>query len=284
MLIDAPCSGSGLFRRTPEAISEWSVESVETCSLRQQRILSDSWQTLKKDGLLIYSTCSFSTEENENICDWMIDHFDAEPLSVQTDEQWNIINTESEKHQAPGYRFFPDKVKGEGFFIACFRKKDGDTDAEYNLKKNKINKLASSDKEVMNRWLNNPYLYTLFLHDDQILAFPASLEKELNILASSLYVRKAGVATGKLIRQELIPAHELAVSAIVNDAIPSISLNREEALQYLRKEDIKINENFKGWALVKYKGINIGWVKMLANRINNYYPKEWRILKTGINK
>ncbi len=281
MVVDAPCSGSGLFRRDPEAIHQWSTEAVEMCSLRQQRILSDAWNTLKEEGLLIYSTCSYSAEENEKICDWIVDQFNAEPLMVKIDERWNIVTTRSDKHAAAGYRFFPDKIKGEGFFIACFRKKDGGPAGDLFVKKNKINKLTTAEKEPVNDWLKDPSLYSLFMYEDHILAFPAILEKELNIILSALYVKKAGVIVGKLIRQELIPSHELAVSVIVNDGIPSISLKKEEALQYLRKEEVKTDETMRGWALVKYNSVNIGWIKVLGNRINNYYPKEWRILKTG---
>lgn len=131
IIIDAPCSGSGLFRKDAQAISEWSENNVQLCSQRQQRILADSYPALKKDGILLYSTCSYSEEENEGILDWMLDSFAVSSLQLAMygegdNEEWGIIETVSKKHAAFGYRFFPDKIAGEGFFIACFRKLYGD--------------------------------------------------------------------------------------------------------------------------------------------------------------
>ena len=126
MLVDAPCSGSGLFRKDPDAIGEWSESLVQLCSERQQRILADSFPALKEDGVLIYSTCSYSRQENEDICDWLCDNFDVESLPMQLEASWGIEQSRSEKHKSFGYRFYPHKVRGEGFFIAAFRKKSGE--------------------------------------------------------------------------------------------------------------------------------------------------------------
>ena len=128
VVVDAPCSGSGLFRKDPDAIEEWSESNVQLCSQRQQRILADIYPALKKDGILIYSTCSYSEEENECISDWLLDSFPLSTIQISlTDtgtgrEYDGVIETISKKHAAFGYRFFPGKVKGEGFFIAAFRK------------------------------------------------------------------------------------------------------------------------------------------------------------------
>src|SRR6185503_7400230 len=118
IVIDAPCSGSGLFRREPEAIEEWSKQNVMLCSQRQQRILADVLPALKNDGVLIYSTCSYSKEEDEQIAGWLKNELiiNNEQLIIHPD--WNIVKSNG------GYRFWPDKVKGEGFFLACFRKEN----------------------------------------------------------------------------------------------------------------------------------------------------------------
>ncbi|HEY4875065.1 MAG TPA: RNA methyltransferase, partial [Puia sp.] len=110
-------------------------------------------------------------------------------------------------------------------------------------------------------------------------AFPSNLMDDFIFLQSSLYIKKAGVLLGKIAHDELIPEHELALSNIINDGIQSINLSKEQALSYLRREEIKIETNLKGWCIVKYENQNLGWVKILQNRINNYYPSEWRILK-----
>lgn len=281
IVIDAPCSGSGLFRRDPEAIKEWSEDAVSLCSHRQQRILSDVYPALKQNGILIYSTCSYSVEEDEGICDWTCRNLDVEPLTINVNSDWNIVEAFSLVHHAPAYRFFPDQVKGEGFFIACFRKKDGEEPFDSYPKKNKLSKLSSSEKEIVEPWLRNPSAYNLYQLEQDVFAFPVTMDQDLAAVHANLYTKKAGIRIGRLVKKELLPDHELALSEIVNEDLLSISLKKEEALQYLRKEEVKFEADSKGWALVKYEGVNLGWVKLLGNRINNYYPKEWRILKSG---
>src|SRR5690606_33592677 len=122
MLVDAPCSGSGMFRKDPASITEWSESAVTLCAHRQRRILVDSINTLKEGGILIYSTCSYSKEENEDILDWASDNFGLESIQIPLQKDWNIDETISDKHTCFGYRFYPHTVKGEGFFVSAFRK------------------------------------------------------------------------------------------------------------------------------------------------------------------
>ena len=107
---------------------------------------------------------------------------------------------------------------------------------------------------------------------------PVHLENELAIIQSALYIKKAGVRLGTIIRNEMIPAHDLAVSNIIHLDIPRLDVDTETALQYLRKVDLNIESAIKGWVLLTCQGLAIGWIKIMANRTNNYYPKEWRIL------
>jgi 16S rRNA C967 or C1407 C5-methylase (RsmB/RsmF family) len=123
VLVDAPCSGSGLFRRDPEAIREWSPSLVELCNARQQRILSDLWPTLKEGGLLIYATCSYSLAEDEDILDWLMTNFEVETLKINLDPVWGVVDVRSGQTGAYGYRFYPNLVEGEGLFLCCLRKK-----------------------------------------------------------------------------------------------------------------------------------------------------------------
>jgi NOL1/NOP2/fmu family ribosome biogenesis protein len=107
---------------------------------------------------------------------------------------------------------------------------------------------------------------------------PIHLQNELPIIQSSLYIKKAGVKMGTVIRNELVPAHELAVSNIINHSIPKLEIDKETALQYLRKVDIDLQSELRGWVLFTHQQLPLGWVKLMPNRTNNYYPKEWRIL------
>jgi 16S rRNA C967 or C1407 C5-methylase (RsmB/RsmF family)/NOL1/NOP2/fmu family ribosome biogenesis protein len=281
MVVDAPCSGSGLFRRDPNAIAEWSATAVETCSLRQQRILSDPYDCLKQNGILIYSTCSYSPQENENICDWLLSQHNLTSLKVSTTPEWNIVETKSAVKGAFGYRFFPHRLRGEGFFIACFRKNDGSPESDTQLKKTKPAKPTATEKAIIQPWISDHAHVNFYKNNGEVYAFPTVMEEWLLAVQSNLYIKKAGVPVGRLVGSELVPAHELALSRLVNDKLFTISLKKEEALQYLRKEEVTIRADRRGWALVQYSEQYLGWVKMLGNRINNYYPKEWRILKSG---
>lgn len=280
VVIDAPCSGSGLFRRDPEAISEWSEQHVELCCLRQHRILADVWPALRQGGVVIYSTCSYSKKENEEVLDWIGDEFEIAPLPLQIDPAWNIVATHSEKHGFPGYRFFPDKVKGEGFFITCLRKEDGGTALLRPPKKSILQKPSKSEISIVEPWLKPGSGMQLWKQVDRILAFPSSQEAPLLAVVEKLYVRSAGISMGKIAGDSLIPDHALAVSTIISDEIVRIPLKHSMALQYLRKEEVSVDTDQKGWALMEFEGARLGWVKILANRVNNYYPSGWRILKS----
>lgn len=277
MVVDAPCSGSGMFRKDPEAISEWSESAVGLCSQRQQRILADAFPTLKKGGLLVYSTCSYSIEENEHIADWLCDTFNLTPVAVPFDPAWGITETRSARHEAFGYRFYPHKVKGEGFFVSCFIRQDGET--ESGPVKTKLETAGRQELEILDRWLDPAHPVDLVRVNGDFLAFPKALTPELQGLQARLYIRKAGTRVGRIAGKDLVPDHELAQSLIVNREIPRITVDRENALKYLKKEDIRLEGAPTGWALICYDNFPLGWAKILPNRVNNYYPKELRILK-----
>ena len=281
IVIDAPCSGSGLFRREREAIGEWSEQNVDLCYQRQQRILAAVLPALKEGGVLIYSTCSYSKEEDEHIADWLMDTFSVDSLPLAIDTSWGIVETQSNKHRAYGYRFFPYKVKGEGFFIGCFRKQDGGSSAIKPPKKSLLQKASKSETGIVQPWLQPGAPVQLWKQKEELLAFPQQLEKELLTIVDTVYVRRAGIAIGKIAGNDLIPDHALALSTIIDPAIVAVTLKKEDALQYLRREEVSLSAGHKGWTLVQFEGYNLGWVKVLPNRINNYYPQSWRILKRG---
>nr|WP_242696366.1 RNA methyltransferase [Longitalea luteola] len=279
IVIDAPCSGSGLFRREQEAIGEWSEQNVTLCYQRQQRILAAALPALKAGGVLIYSTCSYSKEEDEDIADWLMDTFTVDSLPLQTETSWGIVETRSDKHQAYGYRFFPDKVKGEGFFIGCFRKQEGGGHSTRPPKKSLLQKASRNESAIVQPWLQAGLQLQLWKQKEELLAFPQQLEKDLLTIVDNVYVRRAGITVGKIAGNDLLPDHALALSTIISASIVAVTLKKEEAIQYLRREEVSVSTPHKGWTLVQYEHYNIGWMKVLANRINNYYPQGWRILK-----
>jgi 16S rRNA C967 or C1407 C5-methylase (RsmB/RsmF family)/NOL1/NOP2/fmu family ribosome biogenesis protein len=286
IVVDAPCSGSGLFRREPEAVREWSMDNVRLCSQRQRRILADSWPALGQDGLLIYSTCSYSREENEDILDWIVEDLGATGCRLEVAPGWKIVETEG-RRGAFGYRFYPDRVRGEGLYVACVRKTGGSAFAP-SRKKGTVERLPGKETERLGSWvwadrgLANPGManpgLAFFRHAELIHAIPEPLLPELSVLQSACYLRRAGVPLGKWSVKEFIPEHDLALSTLVQPEVPVLSLSREQALSYLRKDELAVDTDRRGWMLVQYLGLNLGWIKALPGRINNYYPKEWRIL------
>jgi len=279
MVVDAPCSGSGLFRRDPEAVEEWSQENVMLCSQRQQRILADVMPALKPGGVLIYSTCSYAKEEDEQIMEWLLANFEMENIPLSIDPAWNIVTTVTDQHKAHGYRFYPDRVKGEGFFIACFRKKG----EEGTVKKvrQQITSLPAKEAVRLLPCLKDAANLSFVDHKGEVIILRSSVAAELPLLQKKLYLRKAGVKAGQLTQKELIPDHQLALSTCISADLPAAELSLEQALRYLRKEELQLDLAVKGWTLMRYGGMNLGWAKVLPNRINNYYPKEMRILKAG---
>jgi 16S rRNA C967 or C1407 C5-methylase (RsmB/RsmF family)/NOL1/NOP2/fmu family ribosome biogenesis protein len=277
VVVDAPCSGSGLFRRDPETIQGWSTDLVNLCSQRQQRILADVWPALKEGGVLIYSTCSFSAEEDESIASFIVRDLDAAAIPLDIDPSWKIYT--SEGPQTIGYRFYPDQLKGEGFFLAAFRKMTTTAAQRKNKNKPRWEAVSRKVKEGLGEWLD-PAGFEFIEHQDSILALPQGIESFLQQL-SGLYIRSAGLRMGKWSAKELIPDHALALSGLVKEGVQVLGVDHPTALQYLRKEDISAGDLPKGWALVQYLGYSLGWIKQLGKRANNYYPKEWRIRKTG---
>jgi 16S rRNA C967 or C1407 C5-methylase (RsmB/RsmF family)/NOL1/NOP2/fmu family ribosome biogenesis protein len=278
IVIDAPCSGSGLFRKDNDAITEWSPNNVELCSQRQQRILADIMPALKPGGVLIYSTCSYSEKEDEAISDWLTETFNLKSIALNIDKISGIVETTSPQHNCNGYRFYPDKIKGEGFFIAAF-KNEQEVKSYKELKpKTKLQPLNKTELETVKPYLKNEAELTFVKWQDEVLAIPTAIYEKVVSLQAALYLKKAGVKLGSIIRTALIPDHELAVSTIISQKINRIEADLETALEYLRKKDIFLETDKKGWAILTYKELPLGLIKILPGRINNYYPKEWRIL------
>jgi len=270
IVVDAPCSGSGLIRRDPEALGEWSENNVQLCSQRQRRILADVWPSLKKEGVLIYSTCSYSMDEDEEIVRWMMEEFNIQNREYRIKRGWNIVES------SVGYRFWPDKVEGEGFFIACVKKLDGETESELRVR-TKLELLTKKEMEIAKRWISvTDHEFVKIM--GRVYAVPKKILNEINVLSNRLNIIYFGTMIGELIRDKLIPDHALAMSPLVARSIERTELTYDESISYLKKKELSISAG-RGWKLVSYKNYPLGWINVLANRINNYYPKELRILK-----
>lgn len=272
LVVDAPCSGSGLFRKQEEAIQEWSPQHVQSCSLRQKKILESALPALKTGAYLFYSTCSYSREENEEVVDWLCREMRMELCQVEVPASWQLVT------EGKGWRFYPHLTKSEGFFCAVLRKTEETQEEKPKKGGLEEEKTGESELSVLKKFIGEaePEIWKrngrFYLSNGAVRAFMKDFGK-------GFYFRKAGCQMGGLKNAELIPDHELALSLELNPEFPKLELGQAEALRYLKKESWTGDFGFKGWVLVTHQSYGIGWAKLLDRRMNNYLPAHWRVLK-----
>jgi 16S rRNA C967 or C1407 C5-methylase (RsmB/RsmF family)/NOL1/NOP2/fmu family ribosome biogenesis protein len=273
IIVDAPCSGEGMFRNKT-AINEWSAGNAVHCSERQKRILMDVWPALTENGILIYSTCTFNPGENEENLKWFIEKNEAECIKIDVSKFKGI--TEIDLEGIHGYGFYPDKVRGEGFFISAIRKTGKqEKNPIRNQKKTDI-KPDQNDLEAVKKWtrFSNE---RIFKWGDELIAAPCGMDDYL-CLYHNLKIVKSGTQVFVVKNRNYIPSHELALSYYLKkNVLPSIEINLTEALLFMRRDNLMLHDLPKGWNIVTYNDINIGFVNNIGKRVNNYFPVEWRI-------
>jgi 16S rRNA C967 or C1407 C5-methylase (RsmB/RsmF family)/NOL1/NOP2/fmu family ribosome biogenesis protein len=276
IVVDAPCSGEGLWRRDANAINEWSMPNVLLCEARQERILQDILPCLKPGGFLIYSTCTFNEIENEKQVEKLVLDQTVKPYPINIPADWPCKSNDHFQ-----FRFLPHLVKGEGLFMAVLQKPYVQDDSNKHQKRAGLNFVSKKLLPELHTWLANPLTFDYFMENDFAYAFPKSVLAVYEIIRSSLYVKHAGICMGKFDKNgKLIPEHSLAMSTALAKQIPKFGLNRDEAISYLQKGNIHPpNNGLNGWCLAHYYGLALGWLKVLPNRVNNYFPPEYRILK-----
>lgn len=278
VLVDAPCSGEGMFRKTPEARTEWSVANVNLCAARSRRILSDVWETLKPGGILIYSTCTFNCQEDEETVKWLVEEYGCESVTVTADPAWGIV--QGEVAGCPTFHFFPHRVQAEGFFAAVLRKPDERSRSQAPKARKAIFSALSRREEVaVSSWFAHPERMTFQRVGDNIHAYFAQQWSAIKELSESLSVLYSGVLCGQLFGEKLRPEHPLALFyGLSREQLAVTELPLEEAVSYLRKTDLLADWFQEGINLVTYRGLALGWIKRIGNRCNNMYPKELRIV------
>jgi NOL1/NOP2/fmu family ribosome biogenesis protein len=278
MVVDAPCSGSGLFRKDPEAVAHWSSQHVIHCSQRQQRILADALPCLNEGGVLFYATCSYSREEDEDVCDWLLESMLMEPIRIPLPEDWGVVESRTAKG-AYGYRFYPNRIAGEGFFISVFRQAKKTGTATY--KSVPAEKAGPEESRVLRSWIREADAFRIFRMADTMLAFPEAQWENWQAIASRFRLRKSGLRLGSFAHGHFNPDHEFSMSTALSAPVACLALSLDQSLQYLRRETLDIQDGGKGWVCLSYEGLPLGFGKMLPNRLNNYYPSEWRIRMDG---
>ena len=283
IIADVPCSGEGMFRKDTDSTGEWSIANVALCAGRGRRIIHDIWNALKPGGLLIYSTCTYNTEEDEENVHHITEELGAEALPIPAvKDEWQI--TGPLKYNHPVYRFFPHKTKGEGFFLAALRKADGEAEEIRFKNKNKKEKgkTAPAIPKAVQAFLSDTSSFSPEWSGNILRMLPESARDASPLLREYLRILSAGICIGETKGKDFIPAEELALStALCPEAFPMADLDWDDAIRYLKKEALLLPAGTeKGYVLVRYKKFPLGFTKHLGNRANNLYPQEWRI-RTG---
>lgn len=272
ILVDAPCSGEGMFRKDEKAQEEWSLQNIQMCAKRQKDILANVWEALKPGGIIIYSTCTFNETENEQITRFISRELGAETISLDIPQEWGIVQTD-------GYHFYPHKVKGEGLYMSVLRKAESrfETWKAPSGKRNN-GKERIADEEFLRSWLLTPDRWHLRQTERFTVALPVQHREIIEYLYSCFTCLSAGFGVSELRGRTQYPQHSLSMAKdIRKDKFQKVELDLPAALDYLRAQAIVLEEQPHGLLLLTYKSIPLGFAKNIGNHCNNLYPNEWRI-------
>lgn len=254
IVIDAPCSGQGMFRKDEVAISDWSYAKVLECQSIQREIIRDGYHMLKEGGILVYSTCTFAKEENEIIIEEFLEEYtDAKLIEME--------------------RLWPHKVKGEGHFVAKIQKLEEDRCSTKDLKIKKLDKEVKDYRDFEKKFLNIKLDNRFELRGENLYLLPDELPdiKKLKVLRYGLHL-------GMLKKNRFEPSHALSHYLKIDDVkyIENFNINEKEVLDYLRGNTINTGQS-RGWVLVCVEGVALGWGKESNGVLKNHYPKGLRI-------
>lgn len=276
VVVDAPCSGEGLFRKDGAAVKQWSPENVARCVNRQRRILNDVWPALKEGGVLIYSTCTYNRQENEENLRWLYKNYQVEFLPLKTDPRWSIEHVS--ENNIEGYRFYSHKIRGEGFFYSIMKKTGATGDRSTKSAKSVLERPSRQARTQLGQWVRDADKKFIFQMRDKLHFIPSAILSGAEMVAGKLRMLAAGTTAGTLKHGRFVPHHALALSIELNrDNIKAIHLSRSEALRYLHKEPVNLPGTVRGFAVTTYEDLALGWINVLDHRTNNLYPPARRI-------
>ncbi len=271
--VDAPCSGEGMFRKNPEACTQWSADNVRLCTARQRRILAEAWETLRPGGILIYSTCTFNRLEDEENIVWLAENFDCGDAGIEVPPRWNIMETEASGLRC--FRFLPGRVKGEGFF-ACAVRKGGQKGRPVNPKPRKqlFTDLPKQSLSELRRWVGQPEFMRFAAIGDNIYGYYDDTYQGIKTISESLNAIHSGICMGQMFGGRLKPDHSLAMfHDLAAGNLPTAELPLQDAIKFLQKETIADPSPLaEGLNIITFREAPLGWAKRIGHRINNLYP------------
>lgn len=275
IVVDAPCSGEGMFRKDPAARDEWNPAAAANCVTRQAEILEEAWPLLKANGYLIYSTCTFNPEENETLLQQtLIEDFEANTVQLP-----HFDGLQADRN-ALGYYFFPGQTQSEGFYLAAFQKS---THAGKSVKKQKnkekgkapsiqVYKESELLKEIP---LQSSVTHAYWTENEQLKA-STSFAFELFRNLPKLNWLKTGVHVGQFFKKSWAPAYDMVYTLDLHWPLNEMEMDLEQALQVLHGESQSCVST-PGHYFATFKGHKFALLKQLGQRFNNLHPTEWRI-------
>lgn len=253
-------------RKDEGARREWSLENVARCAQRQRRIVADAWDALAEGGFLVYSTCTFNNQENEDNVRWIVEELGAQEVCFENLPAGVVRNP------VAGFNFYPHVARTEGFYVAVVHKASAAPWAR---------EIKRKPTRIEERWTNNPLEVTI--QGDHLVGYTDPVAEMVARLSSTkLYMTYAGIELGKEFHGELRPAHglALAVDFRVGGEWPDAPLDHSAALNFLRCGAIEPKHLEMGINRVTTNGLGLGFVKRIGHRVNNLFPTAWRLLKS----
>ncbi len=288
VVVDAPCSGEGMFRKDDTAVSMWSIDNVKMCAKRQEEILDEAVKTVAPGGILAYSTCTFAPDEDEDqIIGFLEKNPDFEVLDIPLfkyfepgRKEWLSAGLEDRNDVLKKCaRLWPHKIDGEGHFICIMKRADEKPNDSFSKKKNKNESRADRKTTALIEEFVADNLKSFEFDKNRTICFKDAvylLPEGFDLRLDGLKIIRAGIHLGDIKKDRFEPSHSLAMVLLPNEVQRSVSLNDDEALLFRHGDEIK-KECENGWALVLYKGVSLGWCKAVNNSLKNHYPKGLRI-------
>lgn len=283
VFVDAPCSGEGMFRKNPETISEWSEDNVTMCADRQKEILKIAERLVAGGGKLIYSTCTFSEEEDENVVEWFTENFNYELQDVpESVKECTVSSNAKVKNGCFARKHYQHTGKGEGQFVAVFKNLDDNRESAMHTKKHfrAIEEIGRTNRNLIDEFLNENTNFKItkrpYQVGENLYLAPSLVDSNVQTALDELKFVSIGVKLGSIQKCRFEPNHNFFM-AMCDVLKIKIELDDEQTKKYLHGEEIVVNQNGKGYVLLTKNGFPIGGGKLVNGRVKNLYPKGLRI-------
>lgn len=273
ILLDAPCSGEGMFRKDPNSRREWTPEQVVKCARIQRELVQEAVRLLAPGGVLIYSTCTFSEAENQEVISWCIDEWGMtgyQPLDMPMEADEVVVN------EVSSWRFLPHRSMGEGFFCCALQKPFEASSGKVKLANDSFwQPLHKREWASVSSFVEDENIEHYWQNGKGEVFYTTLKQKEVLPVAKMVQI---GLHIGTLNKGIFSPHQGLILSVNASKKIPRLTIDDKEALDVLRGNDWRIeDQSLGGWHIVQWNNWDLAWVKMVKGRVSNHYPKDWRI-------